>query len=52
MMTRKLVLSLFLLAGLAYAHAGESDVLVLGDSDFDSKIAALDNVLVMFYAPW
>jgi len=51
-MNRELVLSFLLLAGLTYAHAGQSDVLVLGDDDFDSKIAALDNALVMFYAPW
>lgn len=27
-------------------------VLDLGDSDFQNKIAALENTLVMFYAPW
>jgi len=27
-------------------------VLDLGDSDFENKLAALDNTLVMFYAPW
>jgi len=29
-----------------------SDVLDLGDADFDSKLADIDTALVMFYAPW
>jgi protein disulfide isomerase family A protein 3 len=34
------------------ATAGGSDVWVLGDSDFSSRIADQDLVLVKFYAPW
>jgi protein disulfide isomerase family A protein 3 len=33
-------------------NSKESDVLVLTDKDFESKLAALENTLVMFYAPW
>ena len=39
-----------IIAVLAVAYA--SDVLELGDSDFESEIADLDIVLVKFYAPW
>ena len=39
-----------LLATLAFAVA--DDVVELGDSDFDSKLADMDTALVMFYAPW
>merc|ERR1712240_568999 len=28
------------------------DVIELGDSDFDSKLADIDTALVMLYAPW
>jgi len=42
---------LFLLvAGLSSISA--DDVVDLGDSDFDSKLADMDTALVMFYAPW
>ena len=42
---------LFLLvAGLSSISA--DDVVELGDSDFDSKLADMDTALVMFYAPW
>ncbi|XP_066158872.1 protein disulfide-isomerase A3 [Euwallacea fornicatus] len=34
------------------ALATEEDVLELGDSDFDSKLAEHETALVMFYAPW
>ncbi|CAL8121908.1 unnamed protein product [Orchesella dallaii] len=43
------IVCLALLVGYG-ADAGS--VLDLGDSDFENKIAALDNTLVMFYAPW
>jgi len=49
-MNFKVAILALTLVGCAYS--GESDVLELGDSDFDSKLSALDNVLVMFYAPW
>jgi len=32
--------------------AAEEDVIELGDSDFQSKIAEYETALVMFYAPW
>ena len=41
---------LVLVLGLAYISA--DDVVELGDSDFDSKLADMDTALVMFYAPW
>merc|ERR1711909_232971 len=34
------------------ALVAADDVLELGDSDFDSKLADIDTALVMFYAPW
>jgi hypothetical protein len=37
---------------LGISSAGEEACLVLTDEDFNSKLEALDNVLVMFYAPW
>ena len=46
-----LILSV-LLALTVTVMGGSADVVILGDSDFDSKLAALDNTLVMFYAPW
>jgi protein disulfide isomerase family A protein 3 len=47
-----MILSILLVAIVALGHAAESDVLNLTDDDFDSKTAALENALVMFYAPW
>ena len=44
-------LKLYVLACL-FAIALADDVLELGDSDFDSKLANIDTALVMFYAPW
>lgn len=32
--------------------AAESDVLDLGDSDFNTRVAETETTLVMFYAPW
>lgn len=43
---------LLVVALLGISHAGEEACVVLTDDDFDSKVASLDNVLVMFYAPW
>lgn len=37
---------------LAVCFAGEQDVADYTDSDFSSKIAEHEMVLVMFYAPW
>lgn len=37
---------------VSMAIVSASDVLELGDADFDSKLADLDTALVMFYAPW
>lgn len=37
---------------VATTVAESSDVLELGDSDFDSKLSDIDTALVMFYAPW
>ncbi|CRK99496.1 CLUMA_CG012815, isoform A [Clunio marinus] len=34
------------------AFGGESDVLDLGDSDFNTRVAETETTLVMFYAPW
>ncbi len=42
----------FCLAIVGCAIAGDQDVLDLTDSDFNSRIADIDTVLVMFYAPW
>lgn len=43
-----------LLAALFIANslAAESDVLDLGDSDFNTRVAETETTLVMFYAPW
>ena len=41
-----------LLVCLALAAVSADDVVELGDSDFDSKLADMDTALVMFYAPW
>jgi protein disulfide isomerase family A protein 3 len=48
----KLLATLLLSSILALSFAGESEVEVLTDANWDSKIASLENVLVMFYAPW
>ena len=40
----------FLVASLSSISA--DDVVDLGDSDFDSKLADMETALVMFYAPW
>lgn len=45
-------LALACLALLSGFEVLAGSVLELGDSDFESKVAALDNTLVMFYAPW
>ena len=42
----------FLLALVAVSLVAADDVIELGDSDFDSKLADIDTALVMFYAPW
>jgi len=39
-----------LCAGISVACAG--DVLVLTDSNFESRLAVTDLALVKFYAPW
>jgi len=57
------VFALLLLSPLVVSHAGHghdeeeeelenSDVLVLGDADFDSTISSNEFVFVEFYAPW
>lgn len=48
------MLKYFLLLTIAIfaANAAESDVLELGDNDFESKLADHETTLVMFYAPW
>jgi len=43
-------MKLFVLSCLIALSAAQ--VLDLGDSDFDSKLANIDTALVMFYAPW
>jgi len=43
-----LLLSLSIFA----VNCAESDVLELGDSDFENKLADHETTLVMFYAPW
>lgn len=37
---------------IANSLASESDVLDLGDSDFNTRVAETETTLVMFYAPW
>jgi len=44
--------SFFFSVLLAVALVTADDVLDLGDSDFDAKLADIDTALVMFYAPW
>ncbi|KAJ8983524.1 hypothetical protein NQ317_012015 [Molorchus minor] len=44
------LLTLFVLYNACLAK--EEDVLDLGDSDFDSRIAEHETALIMFYAPW
>uniref|UniRef100_A0A4W5N3Z3 Protein disulfide-isomerase A3 n=1 Tax=Hucho hucho TaxID=62062 RepID=A0A4W5N3Z3_9TELE len=46
--------SMFLLIALAQQHVfvAASDVLELGDSDFDYTVAEYETVLVEFFAPW
>lgn len=44
------LLAVCLVASSVFAK--EEDVLELGDSDFDSRIAEHEAALVMFYAPW
>ena len=41
-----------LLLATVVAAVFADDVVELGDSDFDSKLADMDTALVMFYAPW
>lgn len=50
MMMRQTVVAC--LAALLVGFVSAGSVLDLGDSDFENKVAALDNILVMFYAPW
>lgn len=42
----------FLLLFVSSCFAGEQDVLELGDSDFSTRVAEYNTLLVMFYAPW
>lgn len=37
---------------VAHVNGAESDVLDLGDNDFNTRITETDTTLVMFYAPW
>lgn len=47
------LLKIFAISLIIYScSAREEDVLDLGDSDFESKIAEHETALVMFYAPW
>jgi len=41
-----------LLLATVVAAVFADDVVELGDSDFDSRLADMDTALVMFYAPW
>jgi len=52
MVSKIFIASLLVLGAVTFCNGAESDVLNLGDDDFDSKLAALENTLVMFYAPW
>lgn len=36
----------------AAVFAGEQDVLELNDGNFQARLAEVETVLVMFYAPW
>jgi protein disulfide-isomerase A3 len=40
------------LSFIANSFGAESDVLDLGDSDFNTRVAETETTLVMFYAPW
>ena len=42
----------YLLVLALAAAALADDVIELGDSDFDSRLADMETALVMFYAPW
>lgn len=35
-----------------FAFAFSSEVIEIGDSDFNTKVAETETTLVMFYAPW
>lgn len=35
-----------------FAFSAASDVLEIGDDDFNSRLAETETTLVMFYAPW
>lgn len=48
----KIVSALLVLSFIANSLCGESDVLDLGDGDFNTRLAESGTVLVMFYAPW
>jgi protein disulfide-isomerase A3 len=43
---------LLILSFIANSLGAESDVLDLGDSDFNTRVAETETTLVMFYAPW
>ena len=42
----------YLIVLLFTSLALADDVMQLGDSDFENKLADIDTALVMFYAPW
>lgn len=48
---RKIVPALLLSLFVANSLCGESDVMDLGDGDFNTRLAESSTVLVMFYAP-
>ena len=48
----KCLLSVLLVLSLSLSSISADDVVELGDSDFDSKLADMEAALVMFYAPW
>ena len=48
----KCLLSVLLVLSLSLSSISADDVVELGDSDFDSKLADMETALVMFYAPW
>jgi protein disulfide isomerase family A protein 3 len=41
-----------LVASLMFSSCVGEETVDLGDADFDSKLATMENALVMFYAPW
>lgn len=45
-------LCFFAISIIANSFGAESDVLDLGDSDFNTRVAETETTLVMFYAPW